>query len=89
MFCTWIGRWDVNPGLCHRLSETGLFLCCWQAFSSLRFWHAFVVLPAMFYRGDGSEKVGVETIQADVDDNRRLPFAGLKQALQDGEEDVS
>ena len=46
-------------------------------------------MPAMFYRGDGSEKVGVETIQADVDDNRRLPFAGLKEALQDGEEDVS
>ena len=46
-------------------------------------------MPAMFYGGDGLENCGVETIQEDVDDNRRLPFAGLKQALQNGEDDAS
>lgn len=43
-------------------------------------------MPAMFYGGEGLASVGEEAVQEDVDENRRLPFAGLKQALQDGED---
>ena len=46
-------------------------------------------MPSMWYGVDGRETNDEAVVEGDVDDTRRFPFAGLKDAMERGGEDIS